>query len=86
MPIPEANPRVEGLKVDAFWPQHRLVVELDGHETHANPPANENDRRRELILRRAGYTVVRYTWAQVTQRPDEVIADLRRLLAASAVA
>jgi very-short-patch-repair endonuclease len=79
LPLPETNAHVEGLKVDALFRGQRLIVELDGHATHANPPANENDRRRELILRRAGYTVVRYTWEQVTQRPDEVVADLIRL-------
>jgi hypothetical protein len=45
-------------------------------------PANETERRRELTLRAAGYTVVRYTWEQVTQRPNEVVADLVRLLGA----
>jgi REase_MTES_1575/Transcriptional regulator, AbiEi antitoxin len=78
--IPRTNAFVEGLKVDAFWPDHKLVVELDGHATHANPVANETDRRRELILRRAGYRVVRYTWQQVYRQPEEVVADLRRLL------
>ena len=82
LPIPETNAYVEGLKVDAFWPDHKLVVELDGHATHANAPANEVDRARELTLRTAGYTVVRYTWEQITQRPGEVIADLVRLLGA----
>ncbi len=78
LPIPETNAYVEGLKVDAFYRDHHLVVELDGHATHANPTANEADRHRELILRRAGYRVVRYTWEQVTRRPEEVIADLCR--------
>ena len=81
LPMPEVNARVEGLKVDALWPERRLVAELDGHATHANPVANEEDRRRELILRRAGYSVVRYTWQQVARRPHEVVADLRRALA-----
>jgi hypothetical protein len=81
LPIPETNVYVEGLKVDALFRAHCLVVELDGHATHANPPANETDRHRELILRRAGYTVVRYTWEQVIRRPEEVIADLLALLA-----
>ena len=48
LPIPEPNAYVEGLKVDALWREAKLVVELDGHETHANPVANEEDRRREL--------------------------------------
>ena len=71
------NAYVEGLKVDALWRDAKLVVELDGHETHANPVANEEDRRRELILRRAGYRVIRYTWWQVTREPQAVVDDLR---------
>jgi hypothetical protein len=76
LPIPEANAWIEGLKVDALWREQRLVAELDGHATHANPVANEEDRRRELILRRAGYRVVRYTWQQVLHEPEAVVADL----------
>jgi very-short-patch-repair endonuclease len=84
LPIPRVNVRIEGLKVDALWPEQRLIVELDGHATHANPVANEEDRRRELILRSAGYRIVRYTWQQIHRRPDEVVADLRRALAVPA--
>ena len=80
LPIPEVNATVEGLEVDALWRDARLIVELDGHETHANPVANEEDRRRELILRRAGYRVIRYTWRQVTGNPAAVVTDLRRAL------
>lgn len=85
LPIPELNVYVEGLKVDAYWRHERLVVELDGHATHANPVANEEDRRRELILRRAGQRVCRYTWHQVFRRPSEVVADLRRELAVGTI-
>jgi very-short-patch-repair endonuclease len=80
LPLPETQVWIEGFRVDALFRSHRLVVELDGHATHANPAGNEADRRREMILRRAGYTVVRYTWEQVTQRPGQVIADLIALL------
>ena len=65
-----------------MWHAERLIVELDGHATHANPVTNEEDRRRELILRRAGYRVIRYTWQQVTSAPRTVLDDLRRALAA----
>src|SRR5437763_14870546 len=34
IPLPEVNPRVEGVTVDALWRKERLVVELDGHDNH----------------------------------------------------
>jgi hypothetical protein len=81
IPRPQVNATVEGLMVDAFWPEARLVVELDGHRSHATPAAIERDRRRDLTLRAAGYRVLRYTRHQVTKTPDPVLADLRSGLA-----
>jgi len=77
LPLPEVNVRVAGLLVDCLWRDVGLIVELDGHKTHARNAAIENDRRREMVLRRAGFRVIRYTWQQVTQTPGLVIAELR---------
>jgi REase_MTES_1575/Transcriptional regulator, AbiEi antitoxin len=80
LPLPEVNFRIDGMVVDCLWRDARLVVELDGHETHARVSAIETDRRRELRLRRAGFRVIRYTWQQVTQTPELVVAELRHEL------
>ena len=77
---PEVNPRLQGFLVDALWRAERVVVELDGHESHAKPAALERDRQRDLELRSAGFDVRRYTWQQVTQDPEAVVADLRTAL------
>jgi very-short-patch-repair endonuclease len=78
--LPEMNVLIAGMRVDAVFRRARLVVELDGTAAHATVAGLHRDRERDLLLRAAGFRVVRYTWEQVTRRPAQVLADLRRLL------
>jgi very-short-patch-repair endonuclease len=76
---PRVNAIVEGFRVDAHWPDHRLVVELDGWAHHRDRHAFARDRERDAALTAAGYRVVRFTHAQVLRGPDPVVETLRRL-------
>jgi hypothetical protein len=80
LPLPEVNVVVEGVRVDALWRSARVVVELDGRDGHAAPAQLERDRRRDLLLRGAGYTVLRYTWSQIQFDAAAVASDLRQAL------
>ena len=83
LPSPMTNVLIEGMEVDCAWPEQRLIVELDGRETHDNHHAFEQDRARDRRLGAAGWRVVRVTWRQLTEQPEELEADLRRLLGLS---
>jgi very-short-patch-repair endonuclease len=67
-------------QVDCHWPGTGLVVELDSWEAHGTRSAFRGDRARDRILRVAGYTVTRISWAQLDDEPEAVAADLRQLL------
>ena len=80
LPRAVTNVRVAGWEVDAFWPAHRLVVEVDGFAYHGNRAAFERDRRKDAALVAAGYRVIRITWRQLVDEPHVVVALLARLL------
>jgi hypothetical protein len=70
------------VRADFVWRDQRLVVETDGARFHGTRRALERDGRRDQRLIVAGWQVIRITWRQLTERPQEVIALLRELLAA----
>ncbi len=80
LPAPGVNLIVEGLEVDAVWPDRRLVVELDGHAYHRTRAAFERDRERDAALQVAGYRVVRFTHRHLNHDPAKAIRTLRSLL------
>lgn len=50
----------------------RLVIEVDGAEYHTDPERFEADRRRDAVLSRLGYRVLRFSYRQVMYRWKEV--------------
>jgi very-short-patch-repair endonuclease len=77
---PEVNAPLLDYVVDFLWAEARLVVEVDGHQTHATRRAFQADRDRDGRLAVAGYRVLRFTWFDVTRRPVVVADRVRRLL------
>lgn len=81
LPRPQTNYGIEGMEVDAAWPEQRLAVELDGWEPHSTRRAFQEDRTRANDLTAAGWAVLRFTWGDVTARSEETAARVRRALA-----
>jgi very-short-patch-repair endonuclease len=87
LPEPIYNARIDLgdllIEVDCFWPEHKLVVELDGHAFHGTRAAFESDRERDRKLQSAGLRVIRITWRQLRDQSAAVAGDIRNLLSPS---
>jgi very-short-patch-repair endonuclease len=80
LPQPQFNVYVEDELVDAVWPAHRLVVEVDGWNYHRTKRSFKNDRRRDRKLLRAHWRAARFTGDEVTDEAAGVAAELSELL------
>ncbi len=67
--------------MDLLWPEHRVVVESDGRETHDTASAFEEDRRRDIALQLAGSLVLRFTRRRIRHEPHAVLDKLAAALA-----
>ena len=66
---------------DILFAEARLVVEVDGFVAHRGRDGFVADRRRQNRLVNAGYTVLRFTWDDLRDRSDSVLAEIRQVLA-----
>jgi very-short-patch-repair endonuclease len=65
---------------DLVFRAAKLVVELDGRAYHVSEERFEQDRYRQNRLVGAGWTVLRFTWRDLTGRPGYVVGTVRRAL------
>jgi very-short-patch-repair endonuclease len=72
---------VGSFRADFAWPDRMLVVEFDGN-VHRERGVFVQDVRRQNALVAAGWTVLRFTSADVLGNPADVIAQIQRALAA----
>jgi len=79
LPEPQFNVLLAGLTVDVYWPQWKLVVELDGEPYHNNPDAFESDRIRDATLQKHDIRVLRVTGDRLDHAPGAVLADVLAL-------
>jgi very-short-patch-repair endonuclease len=83
LPLPEVNVLLDGMTVDFLWRDASLVVETDSYATHGGTVAFENDRERDLRLRRLGYSVHHFSERQLQLAPKAVAEDVALALRAA---
>ena len=84
LPRPATNQMIElptgWAEGDAVWFDQRLVVELDGYETHGTRHAFEDDRARDRELQAQGWRTARITSRQLETDAATIGRQLRALL------
>jgi very-short-patch-repair endonuclease len=80
LPAPLTNVSILDHEVDAYWPSHRLVVEMDSWEFHSHRAAFESDRARDAKMQAAGYRVIRLTHRQLETEAPRITTQLRIML------
>jgi hypothetical protein len=80
LPTPLINVYVNGREVDAYFPDHNLIVELDSREHHGDAEAFEDDRERDAEQLKHGVGTVRITTARMGRGPDREAARLQEIL------
>jgi very-short-patch-repair endonuclease len=69
---------------DVVFELQRVIMEIDGRRYHSDDVAFQHDRTRQNRLVANGYTVLRFTWKDLTERPDYVLECVRSALARAA--
>ncbi|GFG54305.1 hypothetical protein CQY20_20210 [Mycolicibacterium agri] len=78
----KANHRVGGYRVDVGFPDAKIALEADGFAYHSGPEEFQIDRKRQNALMLMGWQVLRFTWLDLTEYPDRVIAEIKRAISA----
>jgi hypothetical protein len=67
-------------KGDFGWPDHRTILEVDGHGSHATRAERAADNARTLRVSALGITVVRLTYEQVIETPEWAVSHVAEVL------
>ena len=78
-PVPQHEVREAGrfvARVDLAFPDLRIAIEYDGREVHERQDVFHRDRRRQNDLVRAGWTVLRFTAADLRFGASGAVAQV----------
>jgi very-short-patch-repair endonuclease len=88
LPEPKVQHRPPWLKhvngrVDLAYPHSKVVIEGDSREWHGDEYTFQADRERDNLAQLAGWRILRFTWQDITRRPEYVVLTVRRALEVS---
>jgi len=77
-----ANFPLAGYRIDVAFPDSRVAIEVDGLAFHTDTETFHHDRLRQNAISLAGWQVLRFTWLDLTEYPERVVATIRRAISA----
>jgi very-short-patch-repair endonuclease len=80
LPHPARQHRVDRYRLDFSYPDSHVGIELDDFGSHGTPAALQRDLERQNLVILRGWTILRFTWADVTRRPEIVAKTIREAL------
>ena len=75
-----SNVRVGGYVVDVLFRDANVVIEVDGWAFHVDQENFQSDRERQNHLALQGFNVLRFTWLDLAEYPERVVATVRAAL------
>jgi hypothetical protein len=70
--------------IDKAFPASMVAIEVDGWAWHVDVERFRADRHKSNAPANAGWHLLRFTWHDLTNRPDYVLGEIRAALAAAA--
>lgn len=67
-------------RVDFAFPDLRLAIEVDGFGVRTNRHVFQEERRRQNDFALDGWTILRFTWHDITKDPDYVVRKIAETL------
>lgn len=72
--------------LDICFRRLKIAVEIDGRDHQRDITTFVRDRERQNALVLAGWTVLRFTWQDLDQHPQRVVAQVRSAIEAATMA
>jgi very-short-patch-repair endonuclease len=67
-------------RFDFVFERSRTILEMNGRRWHDDPTDYARDNEKWSVPGRLGYRIVFATWENVTEKPEDLISDLRTTL------
>ncbi|ODQ89697.1 DUF559 domain-containing protein [Mycolicibacterium holsaticum] len=78
----QANHPCGPYTIDVAFRELKIAIEVDGWAFHSDQQAFQHDRRRQNYLILHGWQVLRFTWLDLVEYPQRVLAAIRSAISA----